>query len=129
MTAFPYFIDVDADIADAKKMMAEHGIRHLPVTEGDKLIGLVSDRDIKRAQTAEEGALPDEDLSVGDAVIGEAFVVDVTETLDNVLLEMWERKIGSVLVLDAGTLAGIFTCSDACRLFADRLREDSREPV
>jgi acetoin utilization protein AcuB len=124
MTPFPYCIEVEAGIAAAEAMMAEHGIRHLPVTDGEKLLGVVSDRDLERALSADADGQPDEDLSVGDALEEEAFIVDVTETLDNVLLAMFRRRLGSALVLDAGTLAGIFTCSDACRLFAEYLRED-----
>jgi acetoin utilization protein AcuB len=127
MTSFPYCVDVEAGVAAAREMMSEHAIRHLPVTDGEKLLGVVSDRDLKRVQTADEGAQLDDDLSVGDALEEEAFFVDVTETLDNVLLEMWQRRIGSALVLDAGTLAGIFTVSDACRLFAETLRGNAEE--
>lgn len=128
MTSFPYCIEVESGITAATAMMAEHGIRHLPVTDGEKLLGVVSDRDIKRIQSADEGALPDDELSVGDALEeADVFVVDVTETLDNVLLEMSRRRIGSALVLDAGTLAGIFTCTDACRLFAEYLRDDGED--
>jgi acetoin utilization protein AcuB len=122
MTPFPYHIDAHAGIAEAKAMMAEHGIRHLPVTERNELIGVVSERDIKQAQSLEEGAQADEELCVGDATVTEAFMVDVTEALDSVLMQMWERRIGSVLVLKAGKLAGIFTAADACRLFAKLLR-------
>lgn len=128
MTPFPYFIDVDAGIADAKAMMAEHGIRHLPVVEDRKLIGIVSDRDLKRAQTPERGAQPDEDLSVGDALVGDVYMVDVSEPLDAVLEHMWQHRLGSTLVLREAKLVGVFTASDACRLFAEFLRNGSRDP-
>jgi acetoin utilization protein AcuB len=128
MTPFPYSIDVRAGVAEAKAMMAEHDIRHLAVTEDRKLIGVVSDRDLKRIQTLEEGAQPDEELSVGDAYVDHAYLVDVSEPLDEVLQHMWEERIGSALVLKAGKLAGIFTAADACRLFAAHLREAAGVP-
>jgi acetoin utilization protein AcuB len=128
MTPFPYSIDVRAGVAEAKAMMAEHDIRHLPVTEDRKLIGVVSDRDLKRIQTLEEGAQSDEELSVGDAFVDHAYLVDVTEPLDEVLQHMWEERIGSALVLKAGKLVGIFTAADACRQFAAHLREAAGAP-
>ena len=47
MTPFPYSIDVDAPLAAAHQLMREHAFRHLPVTEGGALVGMLSDRDIK----------------------------------------------------------------------------------
>lgn len=123
MTPFPYWIEVHEDIAAARAMMREHGVRHLPVAEAERLLGVVSDRDLKRVQTLQEGAQADEELSVGDALEGPPYLVDVTEPLDGVLQTLWERRIGSALVLRAGKLAGIFTTADACRLFAESLRE------
>ena len=48
MTPFPYSIAIDAPLSDAAQMMEEHEIRHLPVIEGDELVGVVSDRDLNR---------------------------------------------------------------------------------
>lgn len=124
MTPFPWFIDVHAGIAEARAMMEEHDVRHLPVVEAGKLLGVVSDRDLKRAQSLQEGAQPDEDLAVGDAMVDRAYMVDVTAPLDAVLTHMWEHRIGSALVLRAGKLVGIFTAMDACRLLARHLREE-----
>jgi acetoin utilization protein AcuB len=126
MTPFPWTIDVHDDIAAARAMMEEHGIRHLPVVEEGKLLGAVSDRDLKRARG--RGAQPDEDLSVGDAFVERAYMVDVTKPLDEVLDHMWKERIGSALVLRAGKLVGIFTAMDACRVFAAHLRGEHAEP-
>ncbi len=113
MTAFPYFIEVDAGLKAATKMMERHGIRHLPVKDGDELIGVVSDRDIKRAKR---------ELHVSDIVVRETYIVDLTERLDSVLLHLAQRHIGCALVVKEGRLAGIFTTTDACRVFGEYLR-------
>ncbi len=128
MTPFPYWIEVRAGVAEARALMEEHEIRHLPVTEEGKLIGVVSERDLSHVQSRAAGAEPDEELSVGDAYVDRAYIVDVSEPLDQVLEHMWEERIGSTLVLRAGKLVGIFTAADACRLFAERLREDADTP-
>ena len=49
MTAFPYYIEGDQPVAKAREVMAEHGIRHLPVVNDGKLISVVTDRDIRLA--------------------------------------------------------------------------------
>ncbi|MFQ5757458.1 MAG: CBS domain-containing protein [Acidiferrobacterales bacterium] len=113
MTAFPYFIEVDAGLKAATQMMERHGIRHLPVKDGDELIGVVSDRDIKRAKR---------ELHVSDIVVRETYIVDLNERLDSVLLRLAQRHIGCALVVKEGRLAGIFTTTDACRVFGEYLR-------
>jgi acetoin utilization protein AcuB len=113
MTAFPYFIEVDAGLKAATQMMERHGIRHLPVKDGDELIGVVSDRDIKRAKR---------ELHVSDIVVRETYIIDLNERLDSVLLHLAQRHIGCALVVKEGRLAGIFTTTDACRVFGEYLR-------
>jgi len=128
MTPFPYTIDVHVGIAEARAMMEEHDIRHLAVTEGRKLIGIVSRRDLDAAQTPAHGAEPDDELSVGDAFADHPYMVDVTVSLDEVLEHMWEHRIGATLVLKAGKLVGILTAADVCRLFAEHLRRAANVP-
>lgn len=128
MTPFPYTIDVRAGLAEARQRMAEHDIRHLAVTEDRRLIGVVSRRDLDAAQSPARGGEPDEELSVGDAMVERPYMVDVSVPLDEALQHMWEERIGSTLVLKAGKLVGIFTAADACRLFAELLRRDAGVP-
>ena len=47
MTPFPYSIGRGESILAARDMMNLHGIRHLPVMEDNRLIGVVTDRDIQ----------------------------------------------------------------------------------
>ena len=93
MTPFPYSVPSEASVADAIRMMAEHDIRHLPVCNGDDLVGIVSDRDIKRALDPELGLPPKENLLVRQVMISDPFVVDLKTPLDNVLVEL-ARKLG-----------------------------------
>src|SRR5688500_3619317 len=46
MTSFPYFVDVDDTGTTLERMMEEHNIRHLPVQENGKVVGIVSERDL-----------------------------------------------------------------------------------
>lgn len=48
MTAGPVTVAPDCDIAHAARLMAERGVRHLPVCEEDRVLGIVSMRDVVR---------------------------------------------------------------------------------
>jgi acetoin utilization protein AcuB len=55
--------------------------------------------------------------------MADPYIVDLHEPLDNVLITMAERHIGSAIVTRAGKLVGMFTAVDACRCFGTFLRE------
>lgn len=122
MTPFPYVVQVDQSLVVARSLMVEHGVRHLPVKDGDRLVGVLSDRDIKRALDPEFGLPPKDQLFVRDVFRDEAYTVDWSEPLDAVLDQMWQRHIGSALVTRHGRLVGIFTTMDACRTLCRTLR-------
>ena len=122
MTAFPYSVEATAPLQVARDFMRQHQIRDLPVTDGDRLFGVMTDRDIKLMLGPD--FYPDAgDLSVRDVCVTDPYVVDLDERLDTVLLRMAARHIGSVLVTCKGKLAGLFTVTDACRHFGEYLRE------
>lgn len=52
MTRDPMTVPPDMEAADAAQMMATHGFRHLPVVEGNKLLGVVSLRDVLATRVA-----------------------------------------------------------------------------
>ena len=124
MTPFPHAVDAGAPLRLARQMMLEHEVRHLPVTQGDRLVGVLTDRDLKRALDPSLGLPPKNELLVDDAMIHDAYVVETTERLDRVLLEMADSHIGSALVAKGSKLVGIFTVTDACRAFGEHLRAE-----
>jgi CBS domain-containing protein len=121
MTPFPYHIDAAAKLASAWQLMEEHGIRHLPVFENGDIIGIVSERDLERAHTAGHPLREETELLVGDLCTHRPYFVDVADPLHAVLDVMAETRLGSVLVLKEGELAGLFTAVDACRLLSKLL--------
>lgn len=117
MTPFPYAVEPTSSLEEARALMEDHGIRHLPVKEGDELIGVLSDRLlIRERHTSDRG------LHVRDLVLGEPYVVDLGTPLAQVVGTMAERRLDCAVVLKEGRLAGIFTTLDACRIFARHLR-------
>jgi CBS domain-containing protein len=122
MTPFPHVVQVDDSILAARTLMVDHDVRHLPVKGGNTLLGVLTDRDLKRALDPGLGLPPKEELFVRDVFVPDAYVVDVAEPLDAVLSHLSSRHIGSALVTKNGRLVGIFTLTDAARLFCEYLR-------
>jgi acetoin utilization protein AcuB len=122
MTPFPWHVDLDDHLGDAREVMRVHSIRHLPVTDGGELVGIVTDHDIGLVENATRVPAEREALRVRDVCVLDAYVVELSEPLDLVLHEMAERHIHSALVVKRGKLAGIFTTSDVCRHFERFLR-------
>ena len=123
MTPFPYSIDVEAPVDEALRFMREHHIRHLPVIDAGKLAGLVSDRDIK-LMLGPDFAYPNaRELKVRDVFVADSYIVELDTRLVDVLAHMAEHRLGSAVVTRHGKLAGVFTTTDACRAFAEYLRD------
>jgi acetoin utilization protein AcuB len=122
MTPIPYVVQVDDSLLYAREVMVRHRIRHLPVKDGKTLAGVLSDRDLKRALDPDLGLPPKDELFVREVFEPEAYVVNSSEPLDNVLEHMATEHIGSALVIKDGHLVGIFTATDACRVFCRHLR-------
>lgn len=122
MTPFPYVVQVTESVLAARALMIEHAVRHLPVKNGNTLVGVLTDRDLKRALDPSLGLPPKEELFVRDVFLADAYVVDVSEPLDRVLDHLSSEHIGSALVTKSGRLVGIFTLTDAARLFCRHVR-------
>ena len=126
MTPFPYSIEPTAPVQEAQKLMDDHGIHHLPVTEEGVLIGMVSRDDIVWMLDREAAKKKGKILKVRDVMLEETYTVDLSERLDSVLHRMAEHHLRSVVVTRKGKLVGIFTQVDACAAFAEFLREQLR---
>lgn len=114
MTPFPYFVHPDDPIERVQELMREHDIRHVPVKQDDRVVGLISEGDLRwltRAQAGAEGR----DVRVRDVQGPPPYAVDLSAPLGPVLLEMARRHVGSAIVLRSGRLAGIVTETDVCR--------------
>lgn len=125
MTPFPYSLVAEDSLDAARRLMAEHRIRHLPVMVAGSPAGMITDQDLRRAEAAAAGETPGR---VGDLELTATCEFDISAPLDLVLSEMAERLLDSALVLKAGKLVGIFTATDACREFAALLRREAPSP-
>jgi acetoin utilization protein AcuB len=119
MTPAPHSIGQDQILTLAHKIMREHHVRHLPVLDGGKLVGIVSDRDLKLVESI-RGVDPQK-VTVEEAMSPVPYTVSPETPLQDVANEMAEHRYGAVLVEEHGKCIGIFTTVDACRLLAAEL--------
>jgi acetoin utilization protein AcuB len=127
MTRQPWTIARNATLAEAHHLMREHNIRHLPVLDDGRLIGIVSRGDLHLLETIAD--FPLEDVEVGEAMTPNPFIVTSDTALDEIVEIMANKKYGSVIVVGRGGVEGIFTTVDACRALADTLRGSIAESL
>lgn len=118
MTNAPHTINSGQTLEFALQTMKELNIRHLPVMESSRLIGMLSERDIRFLESFEKIELGK--LKVADACSNDPYSVEKDTPLAVVCREMAERKLSSAMVVDAGKLAGIFTWIDALKIIANQ---------
>jgi acetoin utilization protein AcuB len=103
----------------AHGMMREQGIRHLPVLHQGKVVGILTDRDLRLVETLRD--VDPTKVAVSEAMTPDPYVVAPDAALDEVVSTMAAKKYGSAVVSDHGHVVGIFTTVDACRAFAELL--------
>ncbi|MGZ8485287.1 MAG: CBS domain-containing protein [Candidatus Binatia bacterium] len=121
MTSFPYFVNSGDPLGRLEKMMDERGIRHLPVQEKDKLVGIVSERDLHHRLPRSVAPEEKSRLRARDVMVIDPYVVAFNTPLSEVVAQMALRHIGSAIVTRRGKLAGILSAMDVCRIFAEYL--------
>lgn len=121
MTRQPWTVRRNAKMSQAHQLMRTHRIRHLPVLEAGKLVGIVSDRDLHLIET-----LPDcdpEQVEVEDAMTEDVYAANPDDPVDSVVERMADHKYGSAVVMNQrGVVEGIFTTIDAMQVLAEVLR-------
>jgi len=126
MTSAPRFATQAMSVKQAWQALKEGGFRHLPVIEAGKVVGVVSDRDLRQAVALSARV----ELSVSDVMTREPYSASIGTPLIEVVQEMIEHKYGCAVVLDSmGQVAGIFTRTDAMRILVDLLQKDPQSAV
>jgi acetoin utilization protein AcuB len=113
MTVAPHTIQQDQSLADARDLMRAHRIRHLPVLDGSRLIGLVSQRDLLLLQTLED--VDPQRVAVREAMTENTYAIGRDATVRTVAADMADHRYGSAIVVDRGQVIGIFTAIDGLR--------------
>jgi CBS domain-containing protein len=114
MTSEPRTIDAGQSVAYAAKMMRDEDVGLAPIVEDDKLIGMLTDRDIAIRVVA-EGRNPDE-VMVGEVASKQVVTVDPQQDLDEALRIMAKHQVRRLPVVEEdGRLVGIVAQADVAR--------------
>ena len=111
MTKDPICIERHEQLVSAHRLMRKHGIRHLPVLNGERLVGLVSERDLHLLETLRSVNPSTEPVS--EAMTEHPYTVAPGASLLTVAREMRANKYGSAVVVEGGRVVGVFTTMDA----------------
>lgn len=113
MTSNPKSVPPDIPVSEAARLMRSEDVGSLPVVDGERLVGVVTDRDIAIRLVA-EGKDP-ESTSVEDIHSREPVTADPDQSLDKVLEEMARHQVRRIPVVDDGRLVGILAQADISR--------------
>ena len=105
----------DETAATALALCRERRIRHLPVLKGGRLVGIVSDRDLRSSTPAfgdPDRAAALQHILVEDVMAREVVTADPEDPIEQAANTMRERKIGCLPVMECVELVGIVTASD-----------------
>lgn len=111
-------------VDELRRLMEEHGVRHLPIVRDGRIVGLVSDRDVRVALGL--GAGHRTQVRAADLMATDLLTVNAAQPLDEVAFAMSDKKLGSAIVNDQqGEFLGIFTVTDALNALIEISRSGS----
>ncbi len=138
MTRDVFTLNEDADFISAQQIMDLRFIRHVPVVNGKKLVGLVTHRDFMRAQIrllAKAAKVPDDDeerlvrVRVSEFMSKDLLTCPPDTPADDAMRAMLDRKIGCTLVVDGEELVGILTEADVVAWAISTLSKQRHESM
>lgn len=113
MTPNPASCDPQATVVEAAKVMAREDVGPIPVVEGDRLVGLVTDRDLV-VRVLAEGRDP-EGTTVGEVASTDVVAVSPDDDLDQALRLLAEKQVRRLPVVEGERLVGIVAQADVAR--------------
>ena len=122
MTREVVTVGPETSVAEAWGLCRTHNIRHLPVVERGRLIGVISDRDLREVSPRRETR--DEENTLGWARVRETMSEEVVvahplDTIEHAARVIHERRFNCLPVVADGELAGIITSSDLVRTLVE----------
>jgi acetoin utilization protein AcuB len=126
MTRKVFTISPEDSVSDAIKLLKEKNIKHLPVLKNDKLIGIISDQDIKEYSPSKATALDVYELhyllakeQVKNVMKGKVITTSPDTPIEEAAMVMLDRKIRSLPVMEGSKLVGIISDRDIFHALVD----------
>jgi acetoin utilization protein AcuB len=124
MQAHPVTATLETRLPHLVRLLQRRGFRHLPVIDGGKLVGIISDRDLKQSMTsaalATEGPTRDrllDELTAGQIMTRAVVTIGPMFGVEEAARLMATRKISAVPVTEGDRLVGLVTETDVLQLF------------
>ncbi len=127
MSQHPVTAAPETTIDEVLSMLASHPVRHLPILEGEILVGMVNDRDLCRLSLTplwEAGAINamNDRLSapIANVMTPEVLAVDPESDISDAAAIMAEMRLGALPVVDqlTGRFCGLLSYDDLLRAFS-----------
>jgi acetoin utilization protein AcuB len=122
MTPDPFLLAADQPIRVAVQQQVENRIRHMPVVRDNVVVGILTDRDLKRAlPSVMAGATPEEyrafmeKTPVSDVMTSNPIICEPETELRDVVRVFVEHKFGAIPVVEDGRVVAILSQTDALR--------------
>ena len=122
MTPSPHTINHDQALSVASRVMRDHDIRHLPVLQDGRLVGIVSQRDLHLIAGLKH--VDPDVVTVSQAMSAEVYTVGPRASVRDIASEMATQKYGSAVVMQDNRVVGVFTTVDALRVLYGLLEVD-----
>jgi CBS domain-containing protein len=117
MTSQVKACEPNTTVADAAKVMAKEDVGPVPIVEGGRLIGIVTDRDIV-VRVVAEGRDPSS-TTVGEIASRDLVTVSPDDELDAALKQLAQNQVRRIPVVEGDRLVGIVAQADIARLGSD----------
>ena len=105
-----------ASLAEARSLMHDNRIHHIPVVKGDQLVGLITLTNVLAATDSflrdDSSRIHADEIGIKDAMVTDVATVDINASLRHAALFLEKHKIGCLPVLDDDKLVGITTDTD-----------------
>jgi acetoin utilization protein AcuB len=124
MTTSPITVGPETPVVDARQLMIDKRFRHVLIADGPKLLGIVTDRDIRLNLPSPATSLSVWEinyllarLTVASVMTKSLVTVSPRQDTREAALLMLDHKIGALPVVDGGLLVGIITETDLLRAY------------
>jgi CBS domain-containing protein len=117
MTEDPRSIGPSATVVEAAQVMRDEHIGSLPITDGNTLVGMITDRDITTRVVAEAADLAS--TSVGDVYSQDLVSVEPDKDLEEALQLMARHQVRRLPVVEGGRLVGIVAQADIALILSE----------
>lgn len=115
MTLLPHTLAPGDSVEHATSLLRDKGVRHLPVVDSGRVVGIISERDLFVASRFANT----QGMKVEVLMEPDPYTVPRTALLRDVAKKMEAQRYGAAVVLEEGRLVGVFTAVDALRALAD----------